>query len=80
MNVVVLTLENKLYVSEQQVGNIDNPIMMNVIVIFELNKGEHNLFLRAISIGNNASIDLTNTNLECLSYRNFMEFGDEEEG
>lgn len=43
--------------------------MMNVVVIFELEKGEHNLFLRAISTGNNATIDLTNTNLECLSYR-----------
>jgi hypothetical protein len=67
-----------LFVSEEQVGNIDNPIMMNVIVIFELDKGEHNLFLRAISVGNNASIDLTNTNLECLSYRNFMDLAEEE--
>lgn len=52
--------------------------MMNVVVIFELEKGEHNLFLRAISTGNNATIDLTNTNLECLSYRNFMDLSEEE--
>ena len=58
-------------------GNIDNPIMMNAVVIFELDKGDHSLFLRAISNGNNASIDLTNTNLECLSYRNFMELDEQ---
>ena len=72
-------LEDKLFVSESQVGNVDSPIMMNVVMIFELDKGVHNLFLRAISSGNNASIDLTNTNLECLSYRNFMEKDESEQ-
>ena len=52
---------------------MDNSIMMNVIVIFELGKGAHNLYLRAVSIGNHASVDLTNTSMECLSYRNFKE-------
>lgn len=47
--------------------------MVNVVVIFELKKGPHNLFLKAVSVGNDANIDLTHAGMECLSYRNFKE-------
>ena len=68
-----LISETQLYVSENYSGNIDKSVMVNVIVIFELSKGPHNLYLKAVSVGNDANIDLTNAGMECLSYRNFKD-------
>ena len=63
--------ENILAKTEDLRGGFRDPVSVNEVLMFEVQEGPHNFYLRVLSKGTSSQLRIKDMLFECLSYRNF---------